>query len=95
MACVYQAISDERVAIAAGFGIQVPTMIDWFDAVYKVREPTWVEAMQKLTYNADGPYGGTPTPKSFEANYVAEDVPVGLIPMRELGKAVGVPSTGP
>lgn len=92
VARVYQAISDERVAIAAGFGIKVPTMADWFDTVYKVREPTWGEAMQKLTYNADGPYGGTPTPKSFEANYVAEDVPVGLIPMRELGQAVGVPT---
>ena len=88
----YQAISDERVAVAAAYGVKVPSMFDWFDVVYKVREPTWVEAMQKLTFNADGPYGGTPTPKSFEANFVAEDVPVGLIPMVELGKVVGVPT---
>lgn len=92
VARVYQAISDERVAIAAAFGAKVPTMTDWFDVVYKVREPTWVEAMQKLTFNPDGPYGGTPTPKSFEANFVAEDVPVGLIPMAEFGKLAGVPT---
>lgn len=87
---VYQAIGDERVKAAAAFGAKVPTMFDWFDVVYKVREPTWVEAMQKLTFNADGPYGGTPTPKSFDSNFVAEDVPVGLIPMLELGTAAGV-----
>ena len=90
VARVYQAISDERVKAAAAFGAKVPHMTDWFDVVYKVREPTWVEAMQKLTYNADGPYGGTPTPKSFESNFVAEDVPVGLMPMVALGKAAGV-----
>ena len=32
----------------------------------------------------------TPTPKSFESNFVAEDVPVGLMPMVALGKAAGV-----
>jgi opine dehydrogenase len=90
VARVYQAISDERVKAAAALGAKVPTMTDWFDVVYKVREPTWVEAMQKLTFNADGPYGGTPTPKSLDSNFVAEDVPVGLMPMVALGKAAGV-----
>ena len=90
VARVYQAISNERVKAAAAFGVKVPTMTDWFDVVYKVREPTWVEAMQKLTYNADGPYGGTPTPKSFDSNFVAEDVPVGLVPMVALGNAAGI-----
>lgn len=90
VARVYQAISDERVKAAAAFGVKVPHMMDWFDTVYKVRELTWVEAMQKLTYNADGPYGGTPTPKSFDHNFVAEDVPVGLMPAVALGKAAGV-----
>ena len=90
VARVYMAISDERVKAAAALGAKVRTLTDWFDTVYKVREPTLVEAMQKLTFNADGPYGGTPTPKSFEHNFVAEDVPVGLIPMVALGKAAGV-----
>ena len=91
VARVYEAIGAERVNAAAALGATVPTLVDWFDRVYKVREATLVESFQKLTYNADGPYGGTPTPKSFDANYVAEDVPVGLIPMVELGRAAGVP----
>jgi opine dehydrogenase len=69
----------------------VPTLEDWFERVYAVREGTLIETFQKLTFNADGPYGGTPAPKSFDANYIAEDVPVGLIPIAEIGRAAGLP----
>jgi len=93
VARVLTAINEERVKAAAALGASVPTLVDWFDRVYKVREATLVEAFQKLTYNADGPYGGTPSPKSFANNYVAEDVPVGLMPIAALGKAAGVAMT--
>jgi opine dehydrogenase len=93
VARIYQAINDERVRAAAALGATVPTLVDWFDRVYRVREATLVEAFQKLTYNADGPYGGTPAPKSFANNYIAEDVPVGLMPIAALGQAAGVPMT--
>jgi opine dehydrogenase len=43
-----------------------------------------------LTSNSDGPYQATGTPKSWDHKYVAEDVPVGLAPMRALGEAAGV-----
>jgi opine dehydrogenase len=86
----YTALSEERVKAAAALGAKMPTLEEWFERVYKVREATLPEAMQKLTYNADGPYGGTPTPKSFESNFVAEDVAVGLIPMVALGNAASV-----
>jgi opine dehydrogenase len=91
VARVYRAINAERVAAAAALGATVPTLEDWFERVYKVREATLIETFQKLTFNADGPYGGTPAPKSFDANYVAEDVPVGLMPIAAIGKAAGVP----
>jgi opine dehydrogenase len=90
VARIYRAINAERVKAAAALGATVPSLEDWFDRVYKVREATLVEAMQKLTFNADGPYGGTPSPKSFDNNYVAEDVPVGLMPMAAIGTASGV-----
>jgi len=93
VARIYRAINAERVAAAAALGASVPTLEDWFERVYKVREATLVETFQKLTFNADGPYGGTPAPKSFDNNYVAEDVPVGLMPMAALGKAAGVAMT--
>ena len=90
VARAYTALSNERVKAATALGAKVPTLEDWFERVYKVREPTLPEAMQKLTYNADGPYGGTPTPKSFESNFVAEDVAVGLMPMVALARVAGV-----
>ena len=90
VARIYHAINAERVAAAMALGATVPTLEDWFGRVYKVREATLVETFQKLTFNPDGPYGGTPTPKSFDNNYVAEDVPVGLIPMAAIGNAAGL-----
>jgi len=89
---LYQAINAERVAVAAALGAAVPTLEDWFERTYGVREATLSETCVKLTTNSDGPYQATGTPKSWTHNYVAEDVPVGLMPMRALGAAVGVPT---
>ncbi|HWB49464.1 MAG TPA: NAD/NADP octopine/nopaline dehydrogenase family protein [Stellaceae bacterium] len=33
-----------------------------------------------------------PAPRSWTHKYIAEDVPVGLMPMRALGEAAGVPT---
>jgi opine dehydrogenase len=55
-----------------------------------VREATLVETCQRLTYNSDGPYQATGTPKSLDHKFITEDVPTGLIPMSALGAAAGV-----
>ena len=90
VARLYEAINAERVAVAAALGAGVPTLADWFDRVYGVREATLVETCQRLTYNSDGPYQATGTPKSLDHKFITEDVPTGLIPMSALGKAAGV-----
>jgi opine dehydrogenase len=90
VARLYEAINAERVALAAALGATVLNLADWFDRVYGVREANLVEACQRLTTNADGPYQATGTPKSLEHKYVTEDVPTGLIPMSALGVAAGV-----
>src|SRR5215469_18817762 len=61
-----------------------------FDRVYGVREATLVETCQRLTYNSDGPYQATGTPKSLDHKFITEDVPTGLIPMRALSAVAGV-----
>src|SRR4029079_3285894 len=91
VARLYEAINDERSAVGAALGAKVPDLAGWWGLTYGVREKTLPESAQKLT-GPGGPYGGTPTPKSFAHQYVAEDVPVGLIPMSEIGRAVGVPT---
>ena len=72
------------------WGMSVPSLADWFDRVYGVREATLVETCQRLTYNSDGPYQATGTPKSLDHKFIMEDVPTGLIPMSALGAAAGV-----
>ena len=59
VARLYEAINAERVAVAAALGASVPTLADWFDRVYGVREMTLVETCRRLTYNSDGPYQAT------------------------------------
>jgi opine dehydrogenase len=80
------------VAVAAALGATVPSLEDWFDRVYGVREASLVETCQRLTYNSDGPYQATGTPSSLEHKFITEDVPTGLVPMSELGAAAGVPT---
>jgi len=89
---LYEAINAERVAVADRLGAKVPDLAAWFELTYGVREKTLPETCRKLTFNSDGPYQATGTPKSFEHKYVSEDVPAGLIPMSAIGKAVDVPT---
>jgi hypothetical protein len=51
---------------------------------------TLVETCHRLTYNSNGPYQATGTPKSLDHKFITEDVPTGLIPMSALGTAAGV-----
>jgi len=92
VARLYGAINAERVASAAALGASVPTLEDWFERTYGVRGETFSETCQLLTTNSDGPYQATGTPSAWTHKYIAEDVPVGLIPMSALGKAAAVPT---
>jgi opine dehydrogenase len=89
---LYEAINAERVAVAAALGATVPDLADWFERTYGVRGASLSETCQLLTTNSDGPYQATGTPKNFDHKYITEDVPVGLMPMRSLGAAAGVPT---
>jgi opine dehydrogenase len=92
VARLYQAINAERVAVAAALGESVRNLEDWFDLTYGVRGASLSETCQLLTTNSDGPYQATGTPAAWTHKYIAEDVPVGLMPMSSLGKAAAVPT---
>lgn len=90
VARLYTAINAERVAVAAALGAAVPSLEDWFERTYGVRGADLTETCQLLTSNADGPYQATGTPRSWDHKYIAEDVPVGLMPMAAMARAAGV-----
>jgi opine dehydrogenase len=92
IARLYRAINAERVAVAAALGAEVPNLEDWLERVYRVRGADLSETCRLLTANSDGPYQATGTPKSWDHKYIAEDMPVGLMPMSALGAAAGVPT---
>src|SRR5437763_2929997 len=92
VARLYQAIDAERVAVAAALGATVPNLEDWFKRTYGVRGASLSETCQLLTTNPNGPYQATGTPSSWTHKYIAEDVPVGLMPMSAFGKAAAVPT---
>ena len=90
VARLYRAINAERVAVAAAYGVTVPSLEDWFERAYGVRGKAVDETCRLLTTNPDGPYQATGTPSSWQHKYIAEDVPVGLVPMAQLGGAARV-----
>ena len=91
VARLYQAINAERVAVAAALGASVPTLEDWFERVYGVRGATF-RNLPAADHQQRWPYQATGTPRSCDHKYIAEDVPVGLMPMSALGAAAGVPT---
>ena len=86
VARLYEAINEERRRCGLAL---VPTLADWFDRVFGVRQATLVETCQRLTYNSDGPYQATGAPKSLDHKFITEDVPTGLIPMSALAEQQG------
>lgn len=92
VANLLSALDAERLAVAAALGAEVPSIPDWIERAFGFKEATLVETFRTLTYDPRGPYQHTPAPKSLEHNYVAEDVPTGLMPMAALGAAAGVPT---
>jgi len=92
VARLYEAIDAERMAIAAALGVEIPSLVDWVERAYHVREADLVKTFARLTSDPDGPYVANKAAGTLDHKYVVEDVPTGLIPMQELGSATGTPT---
>ena len=89
VANLYTAIDAERMAIAAALDVNVPSLADWIERAYNVRETDFVKTFQRLSAEPDGPYVVNKAAGTLNHKYVTEDVPTGLIPIQELGTATG------
>ena len=90
VARMYEAVDEERLAVARALGVGVLGLADWFERVYGVREPTLVETIKRLSYDEDGAYVANRAAGTLDHKYVTEDVPTGLMPIAFLGAAAGV-----
>jgi len=85
VARVLERLDGERVAVAKGLGVGALTAREWLAEAYGVDRPTLHEAIQ-----ATEAYFGVGAPSSADTRYLWEDVPTGLVPISELGRALGI-----
>ncbi|MFZ5825324.1 MAG: NAD/NADP octopine/nopaline dehydrogenase family protein [Bacillota bacterium] len=85
VAHLLERLDEERIAVARALGVGALTAREWLSEVYGVERSTLYEAIQ-----ATPAYEGVGAPPTLEHRYIWEDVPTGLVPIAELGRACGV-----
>lgn len=82
---VLEKLDRERVEIGSAYGLTIPTTKESLKKFYDVKGETLSEMVQ-----SNKAYDTITGASSLTNRYFLEDVPMGLIPMRELGKIAGV-----
>ena len=85
VAVLIKKIDEERMAVAKAYGVTIPSAEEWLAQSYE----THGESLYELIQN-NAAYGDIMAPKTIDARYVTEDVPMSLVPISELGRAAGV-----
>ncbi len=85
IAALVEKVDAERLAIANALGLQLPTVSQWYTMCYGVDGDNLYDKVQKVKA-----YRGIRGPKDLNTRYLFEDIPTGLVPLSELGKALGV-----
>ncbi len=78
-------VDEERRNIARKFGVEVQSLREWLCERYDLQENNLYDALHN-----NPSYGGLFAPTTLNMRYLTEDIPTGLVPFSELGKAVGV-----
>lgn len=87
VAVLVKAIDKERLALAEAFGLKVFSAEEWIQDSYPTKGKDLYEMIQN-----NAAYKDIKAPTTIQARYVTEDVPMSLVPLSELAKAVGVPT---
>jgi opine dehydrogenase len=87
VAHVLERLDAERVRVARAIGVGALTALEWLGDAYGVGGASLREAIQHTQAYAD-----VGAPGTLDHRYIWEDVPTGLVPISELGRAFGVPT---
>ena len=87
VAVLVKAIDQERMAVAQAYGVKVLSAEEWLRQSYDTYGDNLYELLQHNQAYAD-----IKAPKTIDARYVTEDVPMSLVPISELGRIAGVPT---
>ena len=86
-AALVETLDKERCAIAAAYGIKLPTIVEEYLAQYETKGNTIYEVLT----NCEG-YHGIMGPKSLRVRYLLEDIPYSLEPICAMADIAGVPT---
>jgi opine dehydrogenase len=79
-----EAMDRERLALAARFGLDLPSIREWYRISYGATGRNLTEIVRDTKA-----YAGVKGQKSLRTRYLLEDVPTGLVPMVALGRLAG------
>lgn len=85
IAAVLEKLDQERIAVAAAYGVEATSVGQWMKNAYSVEGETLYELFQN-----NKSYAAVKGAKKLEHRFITEDVPCGLVPIAELGKLAGV-----
>jgi len=85
LAALVEKLDAERLAVARALGVDVPSVKDFYTMSYGVTGKDLHEQIQNVRA-----YDGIKGPTNLNTRYLFEDIPTGLVPLAELGKALGV-----
>ncbi|MDM8101234.1 NAD/NADP octopine/nopaline dehydrogenase family protein [Oceanobacillus oncorhynchi] len=80
-----ESLDKERLTIAQGFGLDIQSAKEWVNFNYEVNGKTLYEAIQ-----LNNSYKDISAPTDIHSRYVMEDIPMSLVPMRELAKLANI-----
>jgi len=87
VASVLEAIDRERIAVTSALGIRAHTAREWLYLAYNAAGKTLLDAMR-----ANAGYRGIKAVATLQHRYIAEDVPMSLVPIASIGQMLGVPT---
>lgn len=85
VAAALSAADAERLRVARAYSVPASSLRDWIARAYDYHAETIHAAV-----TGNPAYAGIKAPATIEHRYLLEDVPTGLIPLLELGKAAGL-----
>lgn len=85
VASVLEQLDRERLAVAAAYGVEVPSIAQWQKEAYGVEGNSLYELFQNNSSYAAIKAGAT-----LNSRFISEDVPSGLVPITALGAVAGV-----
>lgn len=85
VAAVLERIDEERLAVARALGVRSVSAREWLYLAYDSAGDDLYHSIRATTA-----YAGIKAPQDINHRYISEDVPMSLVPIASIGKALGV-----